>query len=198
MPIYHYECFKCCHALETLHDSTETLLQCPSCEKESLIRLVGLSKKLEKKKQEAKKLRAQREKKERGGPLGYTYYCLNKKCNNKEENLVYHEIDKKPRVRCKQCKKQMQRGLSKRAGNMRVQFKGWWPDKRRKEVKDRFHRQEEKARSRNINVDKLRGWAKRKSKKTISPYLSDPSIDGKRTPHDPDPSTGHFHHELEM
>ena len=92
----------------------------------------------------------------------------------------------------------MKRGISKRAGNMRVIFKGWWPDKRRKEVKARFQHQETKAKARNIDIDKLRGWAKRKSRSTISPYLSDPAVDGKAIPHDPDPSTGHFHHELEI
>jgi predicted nucleic acid-binding Zn ribbon protein len=184
--------------VEAIHEAKERHSQCPKCQEDTLIRLIGHSSKLKKQKQEAKQAKIQQEKKESRRSKGFAYYCRYKKCGNDEETIDYHKSDENPRVPCPKCNKKMKRGISRKAANARVSFEGWWPDKRRKEVKARFKQQESKAKARDIDINKLRGWAKRKSKKTVSPYLSDPAVDGKQKKHDKDPSTGHFHHELEM
>jgi len=160
--------------------------------------LIGQSPKVQVQRQKVRQAKAEQDRKENQVPLGYTYYCRKKRCKNQKGTLEYHGIDETPKVPCPKCKKIMERGISETAGSIRVQFKGWWPDKRRKEVKARFHQQETKAKTRNIDIDQLRGWAKRKSRNAVSPYLSDPAVDGKKVPNDPEPSTGHFHHEMEM
>jgi len=198
MPLFHYECENCGHALEAIHEAKESLLQCPECQEDSLIRLMGRSRKLKTQRQKTKQAKAEQDKKESRRNRGYPYYCRYKKCPNEDGTVAYHKSDETPRIPCPKCKKKMKRGISRNAGNIRLSFEGWWPDKRRKEVKARFRQQETKAKARDLDINELRGWAKRKSRKTVSPYLSDPAVDGKAIKHDPEPSTGHFHHELEM
>lgn len=200
MPVYHYECQSCDHALKALHGFEETLTECPACGEATLQRLIGASPKLKKQEDEERAAEKERIRLETRRKRGFYYWCKTEDCEIDEPTCIYHFDDEEPQIACGACDQQMVQGLPptdvlKRIG---VQFKGWWPDKRRKEVKARFGRQEVRAKDKGIDIEQLRGWAKRHAKKTMSPYLMDPIKDGRTDPTDTDNSTGHFHHEQEI
>jgi putative FmdB family regulatory protein len=198
VPLYGYGCTNCTHEFETLQEMQDAVLTvCPTCGESALRRLIGGSPKVAAEiKKKATKDRKARDRICRVKRI-YTYFCQTKKCRRgKRPILVEHFGDQNPRVICPTCRKPALRGVGGK-GPAVVFGAGWWPDKRRKEVKDRFKRQEKRAKEKGIDIEHLRGWAK-KHGRVMSPYLMDPIKDGRSDPKDRDNSAGHFHDELQM
>lgn len=194
MPLYAYECRACNHALEALHEYSEQLEECPACHEPTLERCVGSSPRLEAQRKKRQKRQKAREQREIERPRAFPYYCQNDDCPHEDEIIAYHETQEQPEVPCPTCDQLAVRGVPR---NVTVTYLGWWPDKRRGEVKARFKRQEARAEAKGMDIDKLRGWAKKNGTRNVSVNLMDPVKDG-RTDKNPDNSAGHFHHEQEL
>ena len=84
-----------------------------------------------------------------------------------------------------------------------VTFKGYFPGERVKEVDARkrrqVHRLDQKVKDGELTKHDVNKMAALRDKfASASPYLTDPTKDGKQDPNPEDPSAGHFHHEQEI
>lgn len=198
MPLYAYACSECTHEFETLQEMADAVLTvCPSCSRSSLQRLIGGSPKITAKIKKKALLDKQTRNMIARVKRDYPYYCQTQGCRRGRRPIfVLRFSDEIVRVRCPVCRRQAIQGVSVTMPS--VTFgEGWWPDKRRKEVKNRFKRQEARAKAKGIDIENLRGWAKTHGR-SMSVLLMDPIKDGRSDPHDRDNSAGHFHDELQM